>query len=89
MRLNSELEKLFVEYTELTLTFPAGKLYNDDDAVGTVTSGKTFLLVEDETIGCANVGRGTEGRVCFGCPRIGNAPLCKSRDVGAGLRGIF
>lgn len=89
-RLNSELEKLRAEYTEFTLTFPAGRLYMD--AGGTTeaaTSGNTLRLVVDDAIEGANVGRGTDGRVCFGWPRVGRDPLCRINDEGAGRRGIF
>lgn len=89
-RLNSELEKLRAEYTEFTLTFPAGRLYID--AGGTTeaaTSGNTLRLVVDDAIEGANVGRGTDGRVCFGWPRVGRDPLCRIKDEGAGRRGIL
>lgn len=62
------------------------------DAGGTTdaaTSSTTLRLVEEDAIEGANVGRGTDGRVCRGWPRIGRDPLCRIKDDGAGRRGIF
>lgn len=48
--------------------FPVGRLYKDeDDAKDAAASGKTIWLEEEvDMFGGANVGRGTDGKVCRG-----------------------
>jgi len=39
--------------------------------------------------GCENVGRGTEGSVCFGTERGGTGPCTRMRDVGGERRRVL